>query len=148
MKHLAILQKQKTALIIIDMQEKFAPAIPSFAAITANITKLILGFQLFKIPCIVTEQYPQGLGPTVEPIKQMFPILEIIEKNEFACTDNTDFWKAVNPLHIETFVVCGVESHVCINQTVLGLIAKKHTVHVVADAIGSRKNLDHDLANP
>ncbi|MBD3322805.1 MAG: isochorismatase family protein [Chitinivibrionales bacterium] len=145
MKHPHILSKDNTGLLVVDVQEKFAPAIPGFDEMVHNIVKLILTFQMFKMPVLVTEQYPRGLGNTVEKIRRQFTFLEVIEKLELACTDNTHFWTQLNPLELETIVVCGIETHVCVNQTVLGLIDKGFTVHCVADAAGSRNSLDHEI---
>jgi nicotinamidase-related amidase len=143
MKHKHTLTKNKTGLLVIDMQEKFAPVIPDFDACVTNATKLVLTFQMFNMPVIVTEQYPEGLGETVEKIQKQFTMLEVIEKIELAATDNEHFMAKVNKLGLDTFVVCGIETHVCVNQTVLGLCAMGKTVHVVADAVGSRHDIDH-----
>jgi nicotinamidase-related amidase len=141
-----LLSKTGTVLIVIDVQDKFKPAIPHFESLVDNITRLILTFQMFRMPVIVTEQYPKGLGPTVERLRKLFPLLEVVEKLELAATDNPRFESLVNPLKATTFVVCGVETHVCVSQTVIKLIEKGMQVHVVADAIGSRRPLDHNIA--
>jgi nicotinamidase-related amidase len=143
MKHKHTLTKNKTGLLVIDMQEKFAPVIPDFEACVTNTTKLVLTFQMFNMPVIVTEQYPEGLGETVEKIQKQFTMLEVVEKIELAATDNEHFMEKVNKLGLDTFVVCGIETHICVNQTVLGLCAMGKTVHVIADAVGSRHSLDH-----
>jgi nicotinamidase-related amidase len=143
MKHKHTLTKSKTGLLVIDMQEKFAPVITDFEACVTNTAKLVLTFQMFNMPVIVTEQYPEGLGETVEKIRKQFTMLEVVEKIELAATDNEHFMEKVNKLGLETFVVCGIETHVCVNQTVLGLCAMGKTVHVVADAVGSRHSIDH-----
>ncbi|MBD3344832.1 MAG: isochorismatase family protein [Chitinivibrionales bacterium] len=145
MKHPYTLSKEKTGLLVVDVQEKFAPVIPDFDEMVHNIVKLILTFQMFKMPVMVTEQYPKGLGNTLEKIRGQFTFLEVVEKLEMACTDNTHFWAQLNPLELDTIVVCGVETHVCINQTVLGLLQNEYTVHCVADAVGARNEFDHQI---
>jgi nicotinamidase-related amidase len=146
MKHKNILSRKGAGLVIVDMQEKLAPVIPGFDGLVTTTTKLILTFQMFDMPIIVTEQYPQGLGGTVEKLRKQFAFLEIIEKIEFSALDNEQWDKQVNPLNLDTFVVCGVETHVCVNQTVHALLARGATVHVVADAVGSRHPRDNNIS--
>jgi nicotinamidase-related amidase len=146
MKHPYLLSRSNTALLIIDMQEKFREAISHFDDLVDNIARCILTFQMFKMPVLVTEQYPAGLGSTVDPIRKLFTFLEVTEKLELSVTENPHFWAQVKPLNIKTFVVCGIETHVCVNQTVLSLIEKGMQVHVVADAVHSRHVFDHNVA--
>ncbi len=141
-----LLSKKDTALLVIDVQDKFGPVIPHFEGMIDNITRLVLTFQMFRMPVIVTEQYPKGLGPTVERLRNLFTLLEVIEKLELSATDNPRFWSQVNTLKATNFVVCGVETHVCVCQTVIKLIEKGMQVHVVADATGSRHPLDQNLS--
>jgi|GEM_PF-31609 Amidases related to nicotinamidase len=146
MKHPYLLSQSNTALLIIDMQEKFREAVPSFNELVDNIARCVLTFQMFDMPILVTEQYPAGLGSTVDPIRKLFTFLEVIEKLELSVTENPHFWAQVNPLDIKTFVVCGIETHVCVNQTVLSLIERGMQVHVIADAVHSRHAFDHNIA--
>ncbi|MDD5675240.1 MAG: isochorismatase family protein [Chitinivibrionales bacterium] len=145
-KHPNTIIKNKTGLLVIDVQEKFRPVFPQFKLLGQNIAKLIATFQLFNLPVLLTEQYPQGLGPTIDELKQLFPLLEITEKIEFNCMDNPNFVKTLNAAKLDAVVVCGIESHVCVNQTVLALLADKYRVHVVVDAIASRRSIDHEVA--
>ncbi len=146
MKHANTLSKSKTGLIVIDVQDKFGPAIPGFEGLVENVARLVLTFQMYKLPVVVTEQYPKGLGQTVEKLRVLFSMFEAVEKMELSAADNEEFVNETRELGIETFVVCGVETHVCVNQTALGLIAQGARVHVVADAVGSRHAFDHDVA--
>jgi nicotinamidase-related amidase len=146
MKHPHLLSQSNTALLVIDMQEKFREAIPRFDDLVENIARCVLTFQMFDMPVLVTEQYPAGLGNTVDPIRKLFKFLEVTEKMELSVTENPHFWAQVNPLNIKTFAVCGIETHVCVNQTALSLIDKGMQVHVVADAVNSRRALDHTVA--
>jgi nicotinamidase-related amidase len=146
MNHPHTLTRKKTGLVVIDFQEKFAPVIQGFDEIAQNIVRLVLGCQIFKIPIIVTEQYPQGLGPTIDIVRRQFDPFEPIVKEHFSCVQDDQFAKRLAKLGLENVIVCGVESHICINQTVLGLLAKKLIVHVAVDAIGARKGIDHRMA--
>ncbi|HEX7510388.1 MAG TPA: hydrolase [Chitinivibrionales bacterium] len=141
-----LVTKKGIVLLVVDVQEKFRGAIPRFDEIVGNIVRLILTFQMYDLPIIVTEQYPAGLGHTVEPIRKLFSFLEIVEKMEFSATDNAHFWPQVNALKADTFVVCGLETHICVNQTAVKLVEKGMQVHVVADAVASRNALDHNVA--
>jgi len=146
MRHPHIVPHKECGLLIVDMQEKFKPAIPDFDNIVENVVRLILTFQMFKMPILVTEQYPQGLGNTVNVIRKQFDIFESIEKVAFSCLREEQFLKKFMPLKLNNLVVCGIESHVCINQTVLDLLQLGIKVHVVADAIGSRQKFSHEVA--
>jgi nicotinamidase-related amidase len=143
MKHKHTLTKNNTALLVIDVQDKFAPVIPDFDYLVTNVARLVLTFRMFKLPVIVTEQYPDGLGNTVEKVRRQFDVLEVVEKIELAATENKQFMEKVNTAGCDTFVVCGIETHVCVNQTVLGLLERGKTVHVVVDAVASRRAIDH-----
>ncbi len=145
-RHPFTLTREKTALLVIDMQDKFAPAIPEFDRLTANTVRCILTCQMFSMPVFVSEQYPQGLGNTVSVIRQQFSLLDVIEKTEFSCAGVPQFQRLLNEHKPDTVIITGVETHVCVNQTVLDLIALGIKVHVVADACGSRHTLDHQIA--
>jgi nicotinamidase-related amidase len=145
MDHSLLLSKKGTVLLVIDVQDKFRKVVPKFDELVGNIVRLVLTFQMYDMPIIVTEQYPAGLGGTVEPIRKLFTFLDVVEKMELAATDNPHFWPQVNARASDTFVVCGIETHVCINQTVIKLLEKGMQVHVVADAVNSRNVLDHNV---
>ncbi|HAJ78226.1 MAG TPA: hydrolase [Fibrobacteres bacterium] len=146
MEHLFLLSREGTVLLVLDVQEKCRKIIPRFDAFVGNIIRLILTFQMYDMPIIVTEQYPEGLGGTVRPVRNLFSFLEIVEKIEFAATDNPHFWAQVNAIKPHTVVVCGFETHVCVSHTVIRLLEKGMQVHVVADAVNSRLQINHNVA--
>jgi nicotinamidase-related amidase len=145
MKHQNTVSRQKTGLLVIDVQEKFGPVIPGFDALVNNVLRLVLGCQMFGMPVLVTEQYPKGLGRTVERIRRQFKTFSAVEKIELSAADNENVSKQLDALNLSAVVVCGIETHVCVNQTVHALLARGMKVHVVADAVGSRHSLDHNL---
>ena len=145
-RHPLILTRQSTGLLIIDVQDKFKPVIPDIDDVVENITKLILAFQMYEMPVIVTEQYPKGLGNTIEIIEEQFKFIEIIEKLSFSCCGEPEFVKQMEKLSLKTVVVTGVETHVCVNQTVLDLLHAGYRVHVIADAVSSRHKTDYEIA--
>lgn len=146
MKHPHSVSRTETALLVVDMQESMRDWVPRFDDLMNNIAKLVLTFQMFEMPVLVTEQDPATLGNTVEPVRKLFKFLEVTEKMEFAATDNPHFQAQLNPLGVKTFIVCGVETHVSVCQTILGLLDQGLAVHVVADAVHARHALSHSLA--
>ncbi len=139
-------ERQGLALVVIDLQEKLAPAIPNFDKIVKNASALINAFHLFELPVLVTEQYPQGLGKTVRAISDCFPIMEVTEKITFSCLQSSSFTARLDALKIKRLVVCGIESHVCVHQTVHDLLHRDYWVYVAGDACGSRNPENHELA--
>ena len=128
------------------MQEKFAPAIPDFQNIVKNVIALIKTFQMYKLPILTTEQYPEGLGKTVREITDCFPILEVTEKLTFSCVQTPEFNLKLDPIKAREIVVCGIETHVCVHQTVLDLLNRNYQVYVPQDAVGSREQSNKELA--
>jgi nicotinamidase-related amidase len=138
------MKRKGLALLVIDVQEKFRPAIQDFDKIVENISKLVEAFKVYGIPIIHTEQYPQGLGPTVKELDGIPS--DPIEKLEFSCLKNKEFTKAIKDSHIRGLVVCGIEAHVCVIQTVLDALDAGLDVYLVEDAISSRKKDDKKIA--
>jgi nicotinamidase-related amidase len=129
------LDRERAALVVIDVQEAFRKAVPSFDDVTRGTAALIRGGEAVGVPIIVTEQYPKGLGHTVEEVAEQLPEgLEPIEKICFSAPEAEGFdLRGRNQA-----LVCGIEAHVCVNQTVLDLIDEGKEVHVAVDAVGSR----------
>ena len=146
----ALLQRDRSALVVIDMQERLMPVIADGDAVTRAAGILIEASRQLDMPVVVTEQYPKGLGPTVDAIASLLPNdAAVVEKMTFSAARNLDFVS-----HVEGFkaggrdhvVVCGVESHVCVMQTAADLDAQGYTVHIVVDACGSRAPASKDAA--
>lgn len=108
--------------------------------------KLIQVARLLRLPILASEQYPKGIGPTCADIKQALRDTPIIEKLTFSGCGAESFWPAWNAFQRPQAIVCGVETHVCVQQTVLDLIERGQSLFVLADAVGSRRALDHNLA--
>jgi nicotinamidase-related amidase len=144
--HPAILDASQTCLIAVDLQEKFRPAIAGFDSIAHGVGRLIDGCRLLDVPILATEHYPRGLGVTVEPVKTALPEGCIIEKTSFSCMGVDSFPQRLKATGAKQVVVCGVETHVCVNQTVHDLITMGFAVHVPVDLVGSRKTVDHETA--
>jgi nicotinamidase-related amidase len=134
---MALLQRDRAALVVVDVQEGFRPY-ASFANVAESCRRLLAGARILGLPALVSEQYPKGLGHSA-------PELQIedeprIEKTVFSAARAEGF-----DLHgREQAIVCGIEAHVCVSQTVHDLLDKGIQVHVPADAVGSRYQVDYE----
>jgi nicotinamidase-related amidase len=147
MAHQTILDSKTAALVVIDFQEAFRGAIPDFALVASRISMAVRGFQLLQVPILITEQYPQGLGVTVEEISfSLPPEFEYIEKTTFSSCGAPQFMEKLRALNINQVVLCGVEAHVCVSQTAHDLLAENFQVHLLEDAVASRFTADKKAA--
>ena len=105
--------------------------------LVANIVKLIKFAKIMNIPIVLSEQYPKGLGPTVKEIKEVLPDVSPIEKTAFGCFGSEEFKERLSEIGASTLIVTGMETHVCISQTVLEAV-DNFKVHVISDAVSSR----------
>ncbi len=131
------------ALLVIDVQERLAAAMPdeARAAVERNLITLAAAAERFALPVIISEQYPRGLGRTTAAVAGAFePVKGVcyFEKIEFAATSALAWREAVTGMERRTWLVAGMETHVCVYQTVRALRAAGHAVHVLADAVASR----------
>ena len=133
---MALLHRDRAALVVVDVQEGFRPY-ESFAGVAASCAKLLAGVRILGVPALVSEQYPKGLGHSAPELGlQDEPR---IEKTVFSAVRADGF-----DLHErDQAVVCGIETHVCVSQTVHDLLARGVEVHVPADAVGSRHQIDY-----
>jgi nicotinamidase-related amidase len=133
----SLLERDKAALVVVDVQEGFR-SYASFEAVARACAKLVQGARILDVPRIVSEQYPKGLGHTAPEV-----LLEdepIVEKTVFSAARAEGFELAGRTQAI----VCGIETHVCVSQTVHDLLDRGVQVHVPADAVGSRYQLDYE----
>ncbi len=141
-----LLKIDKSVLLVIDIQEKILPVIKDHQIIISNTLKLIKGFKTLKVPVFYTEQYPKGLGHTLPKIKNEFEGSELFEKMSFSCGGAENLFSVFKKLKRNQIIVCGIEAHVCVQQTVLDLLANNFQVNVASDAISSRKETDYKIA--
>lgn len=138
-RHPALLRRERTGLILVDVQEAFRPVIDRFAEVVAACGLLAEGFGVLGRPVLVSEQYPKGLGHTVPELAERLPDSRIlVEKLRFSACGVDAFERALQGAGCGAWVVCGIETHVCVNQTVLDLLARGYEVHVAEDAVSSR----------
>jgi nicotinamidase-related amidase len=129
------LESDRTTLVVVDVQEAFRKAIPDFDRIAKATATLIEGAETIGIPIVITEQYPKGLGETVPEVAGHLPDGVVpLEKVVFAASEAEGFDLEGR----DQVLVCGVETHVCVNQTALDLLASGVEVQVAEDAVGSR----------
>src|SRR5262245_42693704 len=141
------LSRERAALAVIDMQEAFRPVIPDFAEVAGRIAKAVQGARLLEVPVIVTEQYPRGLKHTADEI---LPHLRgeapAIEKLCFSSSGAEPFQTELARRQIRQVIVCGIEAHICVAQTVLDLMASGTEVFLLVDCITSRKPESKEVA--
>lgn len=143
MSHSRILDSSSAALVVIDMQEAFRSVIGDFALITSRIPLAIRGFVALERPVLVTEQYPKGLGRTAEEIMLSLPDgFEPTEKTAFSSCGAGSFAEQLEATGATQVVICGIETHVCVNQTAHDLLDRGYQVHLLTDCVGSR--YEHD----
>ena len=133
------LDKDKTALVVIDMQESFRASIDEFEQISSRISICVRAFQILNLPIIVTEQYPKGLGRTTDAITYALPEdFEVIEKSTFSSCGAQAFVDKIQAVGARQTLLCGIETHVCVNQTAHDLLERGFQVHLLEDSVSSR----------
>ena len=139
------LSPKVNALLIIDVQEKIIRAIFNKDSITKNIKKLIDAYQILEENIFLSEQNPSKLGATIPELlpKNGF---KKIDKMEFSLANIQEFLKELKNKKITNLIVCGIETHICIQQTALDCLQKGFEVILVSDAMSSRNRLDHEIA--
>lgn len=140
-----LLDKKKSCVMLIDVQEKLFPMILAHEKIQTNIQHFLTAIDIQSIPLIVTEQYPKGLGKTIQALQPYLDKATQYEKMAFSCFKDEAICQALLSQDYEQFVLLGIETHVCVLQTALDLLAKNKTVYVVADCVGSRVQTDYQL---
>lgn len=143
--HPTLMSADDAGLLVIDVQEKLLPLIPNRELLVRNIGFLIDIAALMKMPIIATEQYPQGLGLTVAPLAKKLPAARP-DKLAFSCASIRSVVEAFQRDARPKLLLTGIESHVCIQQSALDLLAEGFRVYVAADAISCRYPVDHEMA--
>ncbi len=131
-----------TALVVIDFQERFRGAVPGFDEAAERAAILVTAFREMGLPVIVSEQYPKGLGATVDPVAGAAEGIGRLEKTVFSATQAEGF----DLVGRSVAILCGVEAHVCVAQTALDLLAAGIEVQIVGDAVASRHSVDRETA--
>jgi nicotinamidase-related amidase len=138
--HAQLLECASTGLVLVDLQAKLLPAMFDPAATLRNARILLRLAEVLHLPVILTAQYVKGLGPIVPEIIEAAPGVVPFEKNSFGCFGEAKFFDLLKNRapKARTLVIAGVESHICVMQTVLGALQAGYLVHVASDAVCSR----------
>lgn len=136
------IERNQTAALVIDYQKKLVPVMHKKKKLIQNSSILLAGLRLLDIPMIVTQQYTKGLGMTVEEITDAIGTEEYVDKISFSALECVK--KQIKGKKF--IIVCGIEAHICVLQTVLDLIAEGYTPVVVEDCVSSRKASDRKVA--
>jgi nicotinamidase-related amidase len=131
-------RRARAGLVVVDIQERFAPVIHEWPRLIQNAQRLIRGARTLRLPVFWTEQYRKGLGPTVPEIAAELADLAPLEKTAFDCCAAPGFLETLRARGVDDVLLCGIEAHVCVCQTALGLLDAGLRPFVVADAVSSR----------
>lgn len=136
---------EDSMLLVVDIQEKILPAMHEWEEVLKNCLTLIRGAAALKLPVVITQQYPRGLGNTLEEVTGLTPEAKIFDKTSFSCltTEVAGELKNLGKKHI---IICGIESHVCVLQTIIDLVKNGYQPVLVADCVSSRKKTDLKFA--
>ena len=138
---------QDPLLVTVDMQERLVPAMTGAEELVPRVKILLQGAAELKIPVIATEQYPKGLGPTLPEISELFPEGTVVPaKTSFSVFGEPEFRVALGRRRPRSLIFCGIETHVCVLQSVFDAIEQGFPVILAADAVSSRKGSDVALA--
>ncbi|MFW9726980.1 isochorismatase family protein [Vibrio parahaemolyticus] len=142
-----MLSKGNTGLIVVDVQGKLATLMHESDALIENITKLVKGAKALDLPILWLEQNPERLGPTAEPIREVLESTHLpITKYTFDGCKEATLKVAVENAKVDTWLVCGIESHICVYQTAVSLRQSGYRVELVTDCVSSRTAANKALA--
>jgi nicotinamidase-related amidase len=139
-----LMNRDDTALLVIDVQGKLVTLIPGHQLLVWNIGRLIDGAKILGLPVLATEQYPKGLGPTAPELAGKLGTVPA--KTAFSCGECGELFEGLEKKGIHRVLVCGIEAHVCVQQTVHDLLAAGFRVYLAVDAIGARGKIDYEAA--
>lgn len=140
-----MLKADNAAFVVVDMQEKLFKAIKDKDDLLENMVKMVKGAKVLGLPIVVTEQNPKGLGPTLSPLTDELQGVEPVTKFSFSCCGEPRFMEEIKKLEGRTILIGGIETHVCVYQTVRDLVNLGFTVQVVADCVSSRTKFNRAM---
>ena len=136
------INREDTLAVFIDFQERLMPAMSRKEELEDKVCRLARGLNVLGIPKIVTQQYTKGIGETVPAVAEALGEFEPIDKTTFNCMGHVDFVNSLEIISRPNIVVCGIEAHICLQQTVEQLLAEGYNVYVTVDCISSRSQND------
>ena len=139
-----LMSRDDSALLVVDVQEKLIPLIPGHERLVWNIRRLIDGAAVLGVAVAGTEQYPRGLGHTIPELRDRLG--DLPEKLLFSCGGCPELFERWRDAGIYKILLCGIESHVCVQQTAFDLLGEGFQVYLAVDAVGARFSIDHQTA--
>ena len=133
-----MLNTGNTVLIIVDIQAKLAHLMRKKSMLFDNLQRLIKGMQILGIPIIWVEHCPERLGPTIPEVANLLSDIKPISKHSFSCCGSDEFMQEIKKLNRQQVLIAGIETHICIYQTVRDLLNLQYEIQIVADAVSSR----------
>ena len=133
-----MLKIDKCCLVVIDVQGKLAQLMTAKKPLIKNIQIVIKAAKILNVPIIWTQQVPQALGPTLPEISELLQNLTPVDKQAFSCCGNDSFTKQLDRINCNQIILCGIETHICVYQTAMDLLAQNKDVFVLSDAVSSR----------
>lgn len=140
-----LVKRENSCLLVIDIQERLHPIMSNADEVMTNTAMLLESAKVLDVPVLTSEQYPRGLGSTVEALQEHLSG-DVVEKLTFSCASEPTYLAAFKALKRPQAILCGIEAHICVTQTALELVALGVEVFVVSDATGSRKPDNHRVA--
>jgi nicotinamidase-related amidase len=140
------IQEEDTIAVIIDVQQRLYPFIFEYEKLTDKLVRLVKGLKVLNIGIIVTEQYSKGLGHTIPEVQEALGEYEHLEKMSFSCCGLDDFNTVLKNTGKKNVIIAGIESHVCVLQTVLDLSEQKYQPVLIEDCVSSRNLNDKKIA--
>ena len=138
-RHDLVVHRDEALLVVVDVQRKLLPVIRAGEVMTRRLATLVAGVAALEVPIVVTEQYPEGLGATVDDVVTVLPKgTPVVAKSTFSCLRDEGFRDHLTASGRRQLVICGVETHICVLQTALDAVAAGFDVFVVSDACGTR----------
>ncbi len=138
-----MINRDKTLFVVIDFQEKLMPVMYNKEVLEDKVCRLAEGMKVLGIPHIVTQQYTRGIGETIPSVSEAIGEFEPIDKTSFSCMRNEEFARQLREAGKRDIVVCGIEAHICVLQTVLELLDDGYNVYVAVDGMSSRSANDY-----
>ena len=146
MSHPRVLDRNASALVVIDVQEAYRGLTVEHERMIRGVRRLVDAAKIVGVPVLATEQYPKGLGHLLPEVSEALPPeTVIVEKRSLSCYAEPRFAERIDTLQRHQVVVCGLEAHACVNQTVHDLLQRGYQVHVPFDAISSRFEPDYRI---
>lgn len=139
---MSMIERENAAFVAIDFQEKLMPVMSEKELLETQTVKFLKGMKALDIPGIVTQQYTKGIGETVPAVAEAVGEFRHVEKYSFSCMANEEFVSRLESLGKKDLIVCGIEAHICVQQTVLQLLEAGYNVYVPVDCISSRSEED------